>query len=271
MDLATVSAAGWVAMAIGAVLVGFSKTAVAGVGLLAVATYATVLPARESTGVLLLLLLVGDLVAIRAYRRHVDWVILIRLIPSVAVGIVVGVVFVGRVDDTLMRRTIGAVLLLLVAVHLVRKWLARRRTRQEAAASPAADGWAESAVEDPAEPGAPRRVVTAGAGVLAGFTSMVANAGGGVMTVYLLGAGLRVMAFLGTVAWFFFVVNLTKVPFSIALGLISSQTLVLLALMAPAVLVGAFVGRRVVRHLDATTFEWLVLGFTVLAALNLLR
>ncbi|MEZ5117852.1 MAG: sulfite exporter TauE/SafE family protein [Candidatus Nanopelagicales bacterium] len=268
MDLATVSAAGWVALALGAVLVGFSKTAVAGVGLLAVATYATVLPARESTGVLLLLLLVGDLVAIRAYRRHVDWAILIRLIPSVAVGIVVGVVFVGRVDDTLMRRTIGGVLLLLVAVHLVRKWLARRRTRREAASAGAGGPAPE---EEPVEPGAPRRVVTAGAGVLAGFTSMVANAGGGVMTVYLLGAGLRVMAFLGTVAWFFFVVNLTKVPFSIALGLISSQTLVLLVLMAPAVLVGAFVGRRVVRHLDATTFEWLVLGFTVLAALNLLR
>ncbi|MFF2808574.1 TSUP family transporter [Streptomyces sp. NPDC058000] len=112
-----------------ALLVGVSKTAVSGVGTLGVALFAIVLPARESTGVLLPLLLVGDVLAVRAYRGHADRTVLLRLLPSVAAGVLLGVVFVARTGDGVLRRTIG-VLLLTVAVHQV--W---QRVRARARAS----------------------------------------------------------------------------------------------------------------------------------------
>ena len=238
------------ALAVAAVLVGFAKTAIGGVASISVAVFAAVLPARESTGVLLPLLMVGDVVAVASYRAHADWRILVRLFPSVGVGIVAGTVFVALVDDDVMRRTIGAVLLVLVAVHV---WTRRR----------------------PAPLTPPtrlrRHVLAAVFGLLAGFTTMVANAGGSVMSLYLLTTGLTMLGFLGTGAMFFFLVNAAKVPFSVALGLITWSSLRLDALLAPAVLLGAWLGRRTIHRIDETLFERLVLAFTVVSALNLLR
>jgi uncharacterized membrane protein YfcA len=152
-----------------------------------------------------------------------------------------------------MRRTIGGVLLLLVAVHLVQRRLGRDRPDPE----PAGRGR--------------RHAVAVGFGLLAGFTTMVANAGGPVMSIYLLSAGLGVLGFLGTGAWFFFLVNLFKVPFSIGLGLLTAGALLLTAVLAPAVLAGAALGRWAVHRIDRNHFERLVLVFTVLSGVNLLR
>jgi uncharacterized membrane protein YfcA len=240
----------WLLLGAAALLVGFAKTAIGGVAAVSVAVFAAVLPAKDSTGALLPLLLIGDLVAVGSYRRHASWPTLLRLFPSVGAGVVLGSVFVARVDDAVMRRTIGILLLGLVAVHL---WQ-RRHGEQPVAAT---DGRAH-----------PR---TIGFGLLAGFTTMVANSGGAVMSLYLLSAGLGVLGFLGTTAWFFFLVNLFKVPFSVRLGLLTPESLVLDAVLAPAVLVGAALGRAVVRRIDASRFEALVLVFTVASSLNLLR
>lgn len=244
--------AGWeiVLLGIAALLVGFAKTAVGGVGSISVAIFAAVLPARESTGALLPLLLVGDLVAIHAYRAHAHWATLVRLLPSVVVGMLAGAAFVSRVDDVLMRRTIGAILLALVCVHVVR----RRGGRTPGTHA----GWRG-------------RAASSTYGLLAGFTTMVANAGGPVMSLYLLSARLGVLGFLGTGAWFFFLVNGAKVPFSMGLDLITPASLLLDALLAPLVLLGAFAGRRVVSRMDLALFERVVLLVTVLSAGNLLR
>jgi hypothetical protein len=99
---------------------------------------------------------------------------------------------------------------------------------------------------------------------------MVANAGGPVMSMYLLAAGFRVNQFLGTAAWFFFVVNVVKVPFSVGLGLISGPSLLLDLVLAPAVVVGALVGRRVARTIPQQVFERAVLVLTVVSASYLL-
>lgn len=243
------------ALVVAALLVGFAKTAIGGVLSISVAVFAAVLPARESTGALLPLLLVGDVVAVAVYRQHADWPALLRLFPSVAVGIVAGALFMAQVSDIEMRRTIGGVLLLLVAVHLWQRW--RRRD---------ADPEALRARQHR------RRHTTALVfGVLAGFTTMVANSGGPVMSIYLLSAGLGMLGFLGTSAWFFFAVNLFKVPFSAGLSLITPSSLALNAWLIPAVLVGAVVGRLVIDRIDQGRFETLVLVFVVLSSLNLLR
>ena len=63
----------WLWLAVAGVLVGVAKTAINGVGSIAVVIFAAVLPARESTGAILPLLLCGDLIAVTWYRRHADW------------------------------------------------------------------------------------------------------------------------------------------------------------------------------------------------------
>lgn len=247
-DLATLSVAAWVALVVGAFVIGFSKTAIGGLVMVAVALFAAVLPARWSTGVALLLLIVGDLFAIRAYTRYADWKVLRGLAPWVLVGIVGGAVFLLYAGDTAVRRTIGAILVVLVLVSIVRKL--------------------RSTPADEVPP--PSLPLEAGAGAGSGFMSMVANAGS-LVYLYLLRLRLPMLTFLGTGAWYFFVVNLVKVPISFGLGLITGTTLVLTLVLTPAVAVGAVVGRYAVKKLTLAAFEWIVLIVTLVASLNLLR
>ena len=90
------------------------------------------------------------------------------------------------------------------------------------------------------------------------------------MTVYLLLSGFSMLAFLGTGAWFFFLVNVFKLPFSAGLGLIRTETLLIAAVLLPAVLAGVFSGRWIVHRLPQRVFDVLLIGFAVLAALRLI-
>ncbi|MEU4895355.1 sulfite exporter TauE/SafE family protein [Streptomyces sp. NPDC044780] len=248
------------ALAAAAILVGFSKTAVSGANTVSLAIFAAVLPARESTGVLLPLLIVGDVLAVSTYRRHAHWGTLWRLFPAVAAGVVVGTVFLLWAGDAAVRTSIGAILLLMAGVTLWRRRTAARAEAPEAPATPAA----------PDTDGAGARLKAGSYGVLGGFTTMVANAGGPVMSLYLLSAGFRKLGFLGTSAWFFLIVNVAKVPFSVGLGLIDARSLLLDALLALFVLPGAFIGKACVDRINQKLFERLVIAATVLGGLQLL-
>ncbi|WNE95709.1 sulfite exporter TauE/SafE family protein [Streptomyces luomodiensis] len=245
------------ALAAAAILVGFSKTAVSGANTVSLAIFAAVLPARESTGVLLPLLIVGDVLAVSTYRRHAHWGTLWRLFPAVAAGVVVGTVFLLWAGDAAVRTSIGAILLLMAGVTL---WRRRTAARAETPAVPAV----------PDTDGAGARLKAGSYGVLGGFTTMVANAGGPVMSLYLLSAGFRKLGFLGTSAWFFLIVNVAKVPFSVGLGLIDARSLLLDALLALFVLPGAFIGKACVDRINQKLFERLVIAATVLGGLQLL-
>lgn len=248
IDIGSLGILSWVALAAAALIVGVSKTAVPGAGTVAVALFAAVLPAKESTATLLLLLIVGDLFALWAYRRHADWRALLRLVPAVVAGLLLGVVFLAIASDAWVRRGIGVLLLLVVAVTLWRRWRARHLT------------------EHP--PSGP--VAAAVYGTLGGFTTMVANAAGPVMSMYFLAARFPVQAFLGTAAWFFAIVNLSKIPFSIALGLFTVDGLWIDLTLLPVVLVGAFTGRFIATRITQRLFERAVIVLTVIGAVYLL-
>ncbi|MFD0548937.1 sulfite exporter TauE/SafE family protein [Streptomyces rectiviolaceus] len=239
------------ALAAAAVLVGFSKTAVSGANTVSLAVFAAVLPARESTGVLLPILIAGDVLAVLTYRRHAHWPTLWRLFPAVAGGVVVGTVFLMWADDAIVRTSIGAILLLMAAVTV---W--RRRAPADGA--------------EPERPSRGARLKAPSYGVLGGFTTMVANAGGPVMSMYLLSAGFRKLSFLGTSAWFFLIVNTSKVPFSVGLGLIDAHSLLLDAALVLFVVPGALIGKAAVHRINQRLFEQLVIGATVLGGLQLL-
>lgn len=196
-----------------------------------------------------MILIVGDLFAVWMYRRTVDWAVLRRLIWPVLIGVAAGAVFLAVSSDEVVRRVIGVILLGLLCITLWR----RRRS-----------------VSDAEEPHRPGRASGFGYGWLGGFTTMVANAGGPVMSMYLLAMRLPVATFLGTTAYFFFAVNLAKVPFQIGLGLLNWEILVISATLTPLVVVSAFLGRWVALRIPQKRFEQAVLVLTALGAVNLL-
>ncbi|MFG3248943.1 sulfite exporter TauE/SafE family protein [Streptomyces sp. NPDC048187] len=245
---------GWefAALAFAALLVGFSKTAVSGANTVSLAIFAAVLPARASTGILLPVLIAGDVLAVLTYRRHAHWPTLWRLFPAVGVGVVVGTVFLLWADDAVVRTSIGVILLFMAGVTM---W--RRRQAD--------------APEQPQESGSRAgRAKARSYGVLGGFTTMVANAGGPVMSLYLLSAGFRKLGFLGTSAFFFLIVNVSKLPFSAGLGLINGHSLLLDAVLVVFVVPGAFLGKWAVRRINQRLFERLVIAATIVGGLQLL-
>ncbi|MGW5327914.1 sulfite exporter TauE/SafE family protein [Streptomyces sp. NPDC004014] len=252
MTLWHISGWGFTALALAALVVGFSKTAVSGANTVSLAVFAAVLPARASTGVLLPVLIAGDVLAVLTYRRHAHWPTLWRLFPAVAAGVVAGTVFLLWADDAVVRTSIGAILLLMAGVTV---W--RRRGAGTQAGPDAVTGRAG-------------RLKARSYGVLGGFTTMVANAGGPVMSMYLLSMGFRKLGFLGTSAFFFLVVNVSKVPFSAGLGLIDGRSLLLDAALVVFVVPGALIGRWAVDRIDQGLFERLVIAATVVGALQLL-
>ncbi|WP_031043978.1 sulfite exporter TauE/SafE family protein [Streptomyces sp. NRRL F-5650] len=252
---------GWqfAALAFAALLVGFSKTAVSGANTVSLAIFAAVLPARASTGILLPVLIAGDVLAVLTYRRHAHWPTLWRLFPAVGAGVVVGTLFLVWADDAVVRTSIGVILLFMAGVTVWRRRQARAGD-DEGADAGQPDGAASRA----------GRAKARSYGVLGGFTTMVANAGGPVMSMYLLSAGFRKLGFLGTSAFFFLIVNVSKLPFSAGLGLIDGPSLLLDAALVVFVVPGALLGKWAVSRINQRLFERLVIAATVVGGLQLL-
>src|ERR1043166_3258549 len=166
----------WALLSLGALITGLSKTGIAGLGILSVALFANALPARASTGALLPLLLCADVFGVAFFRKHASWSHLWKLFPWVVVGVVAGYFALDRVSNAQVQRMIGGILLAMVALHL---W--RQRQPDQAGAGLPHTWW-----------------FAALTGMLAGFTTMVANAAGPVMVLYLLALGLPKLAFIGT-------------------------------------------------------------------------
>ncbi len=247
MQLADLSPTQWLLCAVVAACAGMAKSGFSGLGTVGLVVMALVLPARESTGVLLTILIGADVFAVRAFHRHADWRMIVRLLPPALVGIVVGWWLMPRVPDAAFRPLLGGLILALTALLLVQR------------ARPGISGAL-----------AAHRGLAWLAGGMGGATTMLANAAGPVMSLYLLACRLPKLAFVGTSAWFFFVVNLTKVPFSVQLGLITRDSLLLTVALLPAVALGAFCGRWLLGRINQRLFEALLIAFTVLAAGRLL-
>lgn len=241
------SVLGFSALALAALLVGFSKTAISGASTVSIVLFAMVLPTRESTGALLVLLMVGDALAVWTYRRHADWALIRRLIVPVLAGIVGGAFFLALAPIGWLKPVIGGIV---VAMTLIQAWRMRPASRTaQASTTPVRPG----------EAAGPGKRTGGFFGSLAGFTTMVANAGGPVMTLYLLRTRLDVTRFVGTLAWFFACVNLTKLPISIGLGLVRPQRLLLCLALVPAVVLGAMLGRWLISRISRELFERIVL------------
>jgi uncharacterized membrane protein YfcA len=153
----------------------------------------------------------------------------------------------GQMDDRMLRKAIGAAILLMVAVQ------ALRRVKPETF-----DRWAHS------------RGCGTAAGLLGGFATMLANAAGPVIQLYLMARRVPKMDLIGTGARFFLLINLIKVPLNAQLATITEASLWENAKLLPAVAAGIFGGRWLIRHVPQRAFEWMIVGFSALAALRLI-
>lgn len=250
----------WAVLLFAAFCSGLSKTGVAGVGIVSVALFPLFLPPRESIGAVLLLLIGADVIAVTTYKREADWPKLWALFPWTAVGVVLGYFAMGRIADTDIKRLIGGMLLILVLFMVPQRVAKSREAKQ-------ATGPDDTAA---VEPSPTPQAVSITTGVLAGFTTMVANAAGPIMTLYLLALRLPKLAFIGTAAWFFFVINLFKVPFGIALGTVTPASALLALALFPGALAGPLLGRRLLPLIPQTAFEWTAIAFTFAAGIKLL-
>jgi hypothetical protein len=238
---------GWLAVAGGAFAFGLNKGGLTGLGIFPVLLFAVVFQAKESTGFVLPLLIVGDLCAIVVYHRVVIWKIFWRLLPPALAGVVAGYFLMGRISEAAFGPLIGWIILGLIALQLVRSALGEK-----------IDHIFES------------HSFGIGMGLLAGVTTMLANAAGPVAQLYFLTMRLPKWNLIGTSAWFFFVINLCKVPFSAGLGLTNANSLTLALALAPLVVIGFFAGRRIVGHLPQKAFECFVLVCSAVGALKLI-
>lgn len=238
---------GWIAVALCAVMVGIAKTGIPGIGILVIPLMATVLPARSSVGVLLGILILGDVFAATYYRHHAQWPHVLRLLPATFAGIVAGYFGLKAVTNEQLRPIIGAIVLVMLAVNY---W--RTKAEREDSRIPRQWWFAVSL------------------GFLAGFTTMMANAAGPVMIVYLLAMRLPKFQFVGTAAWFFFVVNWLKVPFSASLELMTAESVKLDLLMLPFIAAGAATGIMVLKRIPQKAFNTVVQILAAAAAIRLL-
>ncbi len=276
----------WLLAALAALIIGFSKTGVGGLSLLAVALFTQIFPGhtKQVSGLILPLLIVGDLVAVGSYRRHIQWKFLWKLFPFTALGVLAGWFAMGRIDDRQARLLVGAIILSMVALHLHRRsgsfsflfLLLFRQRSKFTPATPAATPTPSPAPTVSEFPTLATPLPDHGLwfaptmGILAGFTTLIANAAGPLMAIYLLAMRLPKMEFVGTGAVFFMILNWFKVPFMVNLGLITTDSAKFNLLLAPAVILGAVAGRAVLPKIDQRLFENLALLLSAISGIKML-
>ena len=229
-------------------LIGFAKAGVPSLGILVVTVLMYVFPAKQSVGILLPMLIAGDLYAVTYYRRHVAWRHLVSLVPWVLIGILLGYFVLDVINSEQLRPVIGGIVLTMILLHVFRQRLGERFNELLPKS----------------------RSFTVLMGALGGFTTMVGNAAGGIMAIYLLVKGLPKREFVGTGAWFFLFVNLIKVPFYIQLGLITTSSITFNLVLVPVIITGALIGVKILPLIPQKTFQTLVLAFAAAGALKLL-
>jgi uncharacterized membrane protein YfcA len=236
----------WLLLALCSLLIGMSKTGLSGVGLMVVPLMANAFGGRPSVGILLPILIFADIFAVTWYHRHAAWKHILRLIPWALAGIVTATLVGRSISDTTFNRLLAAVVILGIAILI---WRDLRRNQLKIPES----GW-----------------FAASLGLLGGFATMIGNAAGPVMALYLLSMRLPKNSFIGTGAWFFFIVNLSKVPLHIwSWKTITSNTLLLDVLMIPAIAAGAFAGIWLVKLLPEKVYRIIVIITTILSAIFL--
>ena len=240
------SLADWAAFIIAVFILGIAKSGIKGFGVLIVVILAFVFGEKASTGILLPLLIGGDILAVLYYNRHTKWIYIRKLMPLMVVGVLVGVWIGHEISEHIFKRIMAVIIIISVVIMFYterRKFLI-----------------------------VPKNAVFSGtAGFLAGFTTMVGNLAGPISNIYFLATRLPKNEFIGTAAWLFFIINLFKLPFHLWVWkTVTKETLVLNLALVPVLIMSFFLGVALVKLISNLSYRRFILVVTALGGFILL-
>jgi len=236
----------WVSIFIAVFLLGLSKSGIKGIGILIVVILAFVFGEKASTGVLLPMLIVADIFAVIYYNRHTQWKYIIKLLPLMLVGVLVGVWVGNDISEVLFKRLMALIIItsVLILLYTEKKKSSTISTHIAFSSS---------------------------AGFLAGFTTMIGNLAGPISNIYFLAIKLPKNEFIGTAAWLFFIVNIFKLPFHFFVWkTVTIETLLLNSILIPAIILGFFIGVAIVKKISNLNYRRFILIVTTIGALVML-
>ena len=229
-----------------ALLLGIAKSGIKGLAVLIVTGLALVYGARESTGILMPLLICGDLFAVIYYKRYVKRIYLIKLLPWMVTGVLTGVFFGKNLPEDLFKS--GMALIILLSVAMMYYWEQKKNKQVPT-------HWSFAALT----------------GIMAGFTTMVGNLAGAFSNIYFLAIRLPKNEFIGTAAWLFFFINLFKLPFHIwSWGTINWVSFRVSLSLIPSVILGFGLGVFLVKKIKNDKYRLLILLMTGVGGLVIL-
>lgn len=236
----------WIAIFLAVFLLGLSKSGIKGIGILIVVILAFVFGEKASTGILLPMLIIADIFAVTYYHRHAQWKYIKKLMPWMVVGVLLGVWIGNDISEVLFKKLMA---IIIIGSVLVLFYSENRKSSKIPTS----------------------KIFSSSAGLLAGFTTMIGNLAGPIANIYFLAIRLPKNEFIGTAAWLFFIINIFKLPFHFFLWkTVSKETLVINLVMAPAVILGFFVGVRIVKLISNLHYRRFILAVTAIGALVLL-
>jgi uncharacterized membrane protein YfcA len=224
-------------------LVGMSKGGVHGAGMIAVPLLATIFGGKNSSGIMLPLLIMADIFGVSYYHRHAQWAHLRKLLPYALIGIVLGTWTGDYIDDNSFKLVMAIIIFVSLGIML---YLEGKKSEDIPS----------------------HRAFAISTGVAGGFTTMVGNLAGSVMALYLLTVRLPKNQFIGTAAWFFLMVNVIKVPFHVFVWkTISINSFLLDLCLLPVIALGALVGIMLVKRIQDKWYRYFIMIMTLIAAI----
>ena len=231
----------------GACCAGLSKSGFHGLAMINILLMAELFGAKESVGIILPLLIVGDLTVYPLFRKYASWRQVWPLVVPAFIGVLIGYALLGSIENETARCVMGAIVLIMISLHLLEKcradYLAHIRDSRSF-------HW--------------------GAGLFMGISTMMANAAGSIYSVYALVRKIPKTEFLGIGARYFLFVNLVKIPFMADLDIINADSLKLDAALVPGVVLGVFLGRALIEKIPQKIFEMFLCSFAIAAGIRLL-
>ncbi|BFT74390.1 sulfite exporter TauE/SafE family protein [Paenibacillus sp. P36] len=230
------------------IFVGFAKTGISTMGIFNAMLVTIIFPAKMSVGILLPMLIIGDIIAVAYYRKKVIKNHLISLMPWALIGVIGGYLVLLKVDNNQLKLLLGALICGLILLQVLRDLMGAKFDSRFPSSM-----W-----------------FIASMGILAGFATTIGNVSGAIIAIYLFAKQVPKQEFIGTGAWFFLLVNLVKVPFFIHLGMITSDSLLIGIWTIPLIAIGAYAGIKLLPLIPQVYFQRLVLLLGAFGALKLL-
>ena len=233
----------WGLILLSAFFIGLSKAGLRGIDMMNVTIMAIVFGSKASTGIVLPLLCVADIIAVIYYHRHAQWNHFWKLIPWMAIGILVGV-YVGKDMNEVLFRKIMAIIIITTVFIMVALEIRKNQVIPT------------------------NKFFVANMGLAAGFTTMLGNLAGAFSNIYFLAMRMPKNDFIGTASWVFLVINLFKLPFQVFFWKnITPGSLYTDLFLLPSVVIGFWIGVKIVSKIKEDNYRKVVIVLTFLGAL----